>query len=54
VPVCTPICTSEAKPQQTDPVAALAAALLGLSSEDRSRLVAMLIGPQETKAEGKP
>jgi hypothetical protein len=46
--VCTSVCTSEAKTGQTDSVAALAAALLGLSPEDRARLAAMLVsGKQE-------
>jgi hypothetical protein len=51
--VCTPVCTSEANPQQTDPVAALAAALLGLSPADRARLAALLVGRQERQDEGK-
>jgi hypothetical protein len=34
------------KPEQADPVAALAAALLALSAEDRARLAAMLLGQQ--------
>jgi hypothetical protein len=51
--VCTPVCTSEANPPQTDPVAALAAALLGLSAADRARLAAMLVGRQEGQAEGR-
>jgi hypothetical protein len=42
-PGCTSGCTSEAKVGQTDPVAALAAALHGLSPEDRARLAAMLV-----------
>jgi hypothetical protein len=41
---CTSGCTNEAKPEQTDHLAALAAALLGLSPEDRARLAALLIG----------
>jgi hypothetical protein len=40
---CTPACTSEGKSEQTDPVAALAAALLSLSPTDRARLAALLI-----------
>jgi hypothetical protein len=44
---CTSGCTSEAKTEQTDPVAALAAALLGLSPEDRARLAAMLVSAQQ-------
>ena len=50
--VCTPVCTSEVNSQQADPVAALAAALLGLSAADRARLAAMLIGGQEGQSEG--
>jgi hypothetical protein len=42
-PACTPACTSEAKSDQIDPVAALAAALLSLSPTDRARLAALLI-----------
>src|SRR5262249_35515391 len=41
---CTSGCTSEAEGEQTDPGASLAAALLGLSPEDRARLAAMLLG----------
>ena len=44
---CTAGCTSEPKPEQTDPLAPLAAALLGLSAEERARLVAMLLGQQQ-------
>jgi hypothetical protein len=44
---CTPACTSEAKNEQSDPVAALAAALLSLSPEDRVRLAALLTGQAE-------
>jgi hypothetical protein len=40
---CTTACTAEAKPEQTDPLAPLAAALLALSVEDRARLAAMLL-----------
>ena len=39
-------CISEAKTEQIDPVAALAAALLGLSPADRARLAALLLGGQ--------
>jgi hypothetical protein len=53
-PVCTPVCTNQASPPQTDPVAVLAAALLGLSPADRARLAAMLIGRQQEQAEEKP
>src|SRR5262245_10503340 len=38
---CTTGCTTEPKPAQADPLAAIAAALLGLSPEDRARLAAM-------------
>jgi hypothetical protein len=51
-PVCTPVCTSEPKPEQADPLAPLAAALLGLSAADRARLAAMLLGQQTRHAEG--
>jgi hypothetical protein len=44
---CTNGCTSERKTEQTDPVAALAAALLSLSPEDRVRLTALLSGQAE-------
>ena len=44
---CTPACTSEAKSEQTDPVAALAAALLSLTPGDRARLAALLLGQAE-------
>ena len=44
--VCTPVCTSEPKPDHPDPVATLAAALLGLSPADRARLAALLLGQQ--------
>jgi hypothetical protein len=40
---CTPACTNDAKSEQTDPLAALAAALLSLSPTDRARLAALLI-----------
>jgi len=43
---CTNGCTSEAKPEHADPLAPLAAALLGLSAADRARLAAMLLGLQ--------
>jgi hypothetical protein len=43
---CTSGCTSEPKPEQADPLAPLAAALLGLSAADRARLAAMLLGQQ--------
>jgi hypothetical protein len=50
---CTSGCTSEEKTQQTDPLAPLAAALLGLSAADRTRLAAMLLGQQAGQGEGK-
>jgi hypothetical protein len=40
---CTPACTNSAESQQADPVAALAAALLGLSPADKARLAALLL-----------
>jgi hypothetical protein len=43
---CTSGCTSEVKSEQADPLAPLAAALLGLSAADRARLAAMLLGQQ--------
>ncbi len=46
---CTNACTSEGKSEQTDPLAALAAALLGLPAEDRARLAALLLGRQGQK-----
>jgi hypothetical protein len=49
---CTTACTSEGKAEQADPLATLAAALLGLSPDDRARLAAMLLGQQETPAPG--
>jgi hypothetical protein len=42
--VCTPVCTREGKPEQPDPLAALATVLLGLSPTDRARLATMLLG----------
>jgi hypothetical protein len=44
---CTPACTNEGKNEQTDPVNALAAALLSLSPADRARLAALLLGQAE-------
>jgi hypothetical protein len=44
---CTIGCTSEGETGQADPLAVLAAALLGLSAEDRARLAAMLLAKQE-------
>jgi hypothetical protein len=49
---CTPACTSEAKPEQTDPLAPLAAALLALSAEDRARLAAMLLAQPKGETGG--
>jgi hypothetical protein len=43
---CTSGCTSNAETGPTLTVEALAAALLGLSSADRARLAAMLLGQQ--------
>src|SRR5262249_16062155 len=51
--VCTPVCTSDPKPEQPDPVAALAAALVGLSPSDRARLAALLVGQQPGQPEAK-
>jgi hypothetical protein len=51
--ICTPVCTSEPKPEQPDPLTALAAALLGLSLTDRARLAAMLLGKQPDEEVGK-
>jgi hypothetical protein len=44
-------CTTEGKPQQADPLAPLAAALLGLSPADRARLAAMLLGQQAERGD---
>jgi hypothetical protein len=41
---CTTGCTNEGKTENTDPLAPLAAALLGLSPADRARLAAILLG----------
>jgi hypothetical protein len=41
------VCTSGGQPVQTDPLQALAAALIGLSPADRARLAAMLLGQQQ-------
>jgi hypothetical protein len=49
---CTSRCTNEGKTEQADPLASLAAALLGLSPADRTRLAAMLLGQQSGQAEG--
>jgi hypothetical protein len=54
---CTPACTSKGSTGQADPVAVLAAALLGLSPEDRARLAALLLHqPNDLMREegGKP
>jgi hypothetical protein len=45
--VCTPVCTSGQKVEQSAPLEALAAALLGLSTGDRAKLAAMLLGHQQ-------
>jgi hypothetical protein len=47
--VCTRVCTSDAGNVNADPVTALAAALVALSPEDRSRLAALLTGQAEGK-----
>jgi hypothetical protein len=44
-------CTSEGKTEQTDPVAALAAALRDLSPADRARLAALLLGGQAQESD---
>jgi hypothetical protein len=41
-PVCTSVCTSEAKEKQSANIASIAAALLALSAEERAGLVALL------------
>lgn len=41
---CTAACTGEPDSVQPDPVAALAATLLGLSATDKARLAALLLG----------
>ena len=41
--VCTPVCTSTPQPAAAANLDALAAALLGLSPEDRARLAALLL-----------
>jgi hypothetical protein len=46
---CTPGCTNPAETPKAGTVEALAAALLGLSPDDRARLTAMLLGQQEGK-----
>jgi hypothetical protein len=46
---CTSGCTSEANADQGDPVATLAAALLGMTPADRARLAALLLGQQPGK-----
>ena len=48
---CTTGCTSEAKTDHADPVTTLAAALLGMSSADRARLAALLVGQQPKRGE---
>jgi hypothetical protein len=46
---CTTGCTSDDRTHQPDPLASLAATLLGLSPEDRARLAALLLGQQAVK-----
>jgi hypothetical protein len=48
---CSNACTSEPTGGQAGSLQALAAALLGLSSEDRAKLAAMLLGQQATQTE---
>ena len=48
---CTTGCTSEAKTEQTDPVATIAAVLLALSADDRARLAAILASPSPNPGE---
>src|SRR5262245_1492282 len=43
-PVCTPVCTDKQKQPASTSLEVLAAALLGLSPEDRARLVSLLLG----------
>jgi len=50
---CTTGCTIDGKSEQTDPVAALAAALGGLSPADRARLAALLTGQQTGQGQGE-
>jgi hypothetical protein len=50
---CTGGCTGGGKTEQADPLAALAAALLGLSPADRARLAAMLLAPPSGRAGGE-
>jgi hypothetical protein len=50
---CTNACTNEAKPEDTDPLAPLAAALLGLSAADRARLAALLLAQQPQEEAGR-
>jgi hypothetical protein len=40
---CTTACTSEPETDHADPVATIAAALLGMSPADRARLAALLM-----------
>ena len=42
--VCTPVCTNNPKTTNETNLDALAAALMGLSPDDRARLAAMLLG----------
>ena len=50
---CTSGCTSKAENAHADPLAGIAAALLGLSQAERTRLAAMLLADQAGQAEGK-
>jgi hypothetical protein len=49
---CTTGCTDEARNLETDPVATIAAALLGLTPADRARLAALLMASQPGQPEG--
>jgi hypothetical protein len=50
--VCTPVCTSKAENDNGTDLDALAAALLRLSPEDRTRLAALLTGTAPAPADG--
>src|SRR5262249_34123578 len=50
---CTPACTSDTNTANATTLETLATVLLGLSVEDRAKLVAMLIAGQ-AQGEGKP
>jgi hypothetical protein len=49
--VCTPVCTGDTKKANDGTLDALAAALLGLSPEDRAKLAALLFGFGKNKGE---